>query len=1376
MAQAQIFGQNMVMSASLIWCAYKDRMALSRTQIPKPENHQDFERQCVFLWSAKLKDPNLQRLGRNGQNQHGLDIIGIRDDDPRNRVGIQCKLKSGKAKLTEKEVRTEFEAALAINPPLKEFHIVTTADSDTEIQLFAHQLSVEQMDAGRKLRFIIWGWQTIEDELGQYPDALLAFDDSYGVFGRQTLATVNKGIDLQQEGQEKILALMAEMHSSIKTLAPADTTIEVALAIEKHLDAEIDRYRDANNGGQRKIALPQFAALLERVQGDSVSGRILFRIKANIGSCHLRLGNEAEGIKWLLEAYDDAPLEPKAIANKAYAHLLMEDWDTVLAMGRENLTTETADEMLSSHVIQAARFAGLQGDPLALVPPKDRESAGVLLALALYQRPKGGDEWKTLSRVLAERFPKERLARQLGAEADLDDVVGGGEFVDYASLTASDLAKLKQSSTTLAELWEEAKADGGKFDESDIALCGNLILSHRAQGDHPSAMAIVRELLAIPELDDESVLRAAAAAMEAGDYAAVEEILPRLSASPSRNLLVVQMAVTKGDWDALGKLDPNDEVAYPPSERTLCRTVIRLGQLWRTPDVECVPQLAKLIQDIEKHARASVIVAQYCANKGQPALAEKAWDNARSNINDDSQIAGRMMVAMYAFRNRHWSDAASLLMGHVAMDRDSEELRALSGALVQERPIKQRAITFFAELPAEVRASARYRYLEGLMEFNRGDLPSAELIFSQEMEAAPRLDHLLMLVMILRRQNRTPEIPALLARFDLDMLDSAPIEKMRMAEELRRVGREREAIDLAYPVLRFNPNDEAVNVSYAILVFSMDGFGDIATADTVEVGTWVKLSGSHGKDFNFVIEEGSGDPTRGFLPPTHELAVRAIGKSVGDTTTIPQQFADEITWTIAEVKHRYLHALHDVLAEFPTKFPTSKGLLSFTMKDNDLSPVLEMVRRLSERGEKAVDLYVKSGIPFQLVAGLFNENPIEFAGGIIEMDDDIRTCLGIDPEREAAYALIRNRNRGGVVLDAHAAWTAATLDVLDVIEASLGPIYLPQSTLDSLITFRGFDDIRKSPSMTLVHRGGETFRREHTKEAADAREQYISQQIAKIKKACIVAPVAAPNDITPFESMILEECGERVFDAVYLCTDGRVLLSEDLRYRQFAKQMRVEGLWLQALLMEALGRGAISAQRYADAVVNLAILRHGPVAIDAPLIKSVIDSDPSGDLRTLEALSRYVGSRGADYLSHSGVVQEFINATIEDRSLDRLVRQRSISILLRNLIRHTDHKWPWIIEMLEEQLGFGDRQYLRGWLKGHFLNPAIVYALRRHVNSYVFQQALAASRRAAETSAEPALPSNNGGHSPALPVPYRPKQTSRRPDLPPSKRRSRRRK
>lgn len=111
--------------------------SLSATQIPKPSDEQAFERACVPLWCGLLKDPNVQKNGRRGQGQDGVDLYGIRDRDPDQYVGIQCKLKGDGKALSDKEVRTEVEKALKFKPALREFFIVTTAPDDAAMHELA---------------------------------------------------------------------------------------------------------------------------------------------------------------------------------------------------------------------------------------------------------------------------------------------------------------------------------------------------------------------------------------------------------------------------------------------------------------------------------------------------------------------------------------------------------------------------------------------------------------------------------------------------------------------------------------------------------------------------------------------------------------------------------------------------------------------------------------------------------------------------------------------------------------------------------------------------------------------------------------------------------------------------------------------------------------------------------------------------------------------------------------------------------------------------------------------------------------------------------------------------------------------------------------
>lgn len=1305
--------------------------ATTRTQIDKPDNFQDFERKCAVWWEHRLRDHNLQRFGRNGQRQNGVDIYGVKDGDVRKGVGIQCKLKSGHSELTATEVKREFNEALKFRPKLVEFHILTTSPTDTKLQTLAMELSIEEADKGNQIRFLIWGWNSICDEVGRHQETMLAFDDSYGLFGRglrddvsATALIVAEVRDVGTETRDLLVKATEDIRSLVASHGIGDSTVELALALEEHLDAEIDGYRDTGSAGQWIAALANFTRLLERVR-EKASGRILFRVKANIGACHLNLNDTAEGVRWLLEAYDDAPTEPKAISNRALAVLLQEDFETVMEMGRTNLLSQVADPMLSSHVIQAARYTSFQGDPLTLVPEKDIDTAGVQIALALYQRARRDGGWRETAWNLEGKFADEPRARQLAAEATLEEIIGVSGVLSHAGLTLNDRARLEDVAKTLHDLWESEKEAEGIFDEGDIALCGNLILAYRAIGDFKSAMSTVRYALTIENLDDEFIQRAAITAMEAGDPIG-REILPDLADGPIKNMLTVQSAVARQDWKQLSDFNPDDE-NYPESEIFLCQIAVRLAHLDEKPNNECGASLASLVDYVSHDVRASVLAAQFCKSKEQLQLASKAWENAMSGIGGETHVSGRLMAASYAFRNELWSDTAFLMYGHISTDHDNEEMRMLSSALVQERPPKQRAVDFFQALPAEIRTSRRYRYFEGIMRFNLGDLPEAERIFRDELESSPDLQLLGMLAMTLRRSNREPEIAPLLTMYEVEELDGSPMEKMTIAHELRRAGRLAEAFALAYPALRTNQNSAEVNLAYASLVFMSHDLGELIDVASVEVGTWVRLTDGNGKEFAFVFEEGTNDVTAGYLDSSHPIAEAAQGKTVGQEVLVPQALGNSLAWTVAEIKHRYLHAFHDVLENFQTKFPTANGLFSVTLKDDDISPVLEQVRLLSERGEKAVDLHTKTGIPIQLAAGLFHENPISYAYGVRDLDQDIKCCLGTYTERTAAFNVIENCDRRGTVLDAYAAWTAATLDVFDLIERILGPVFIAQSTLDDLLTFRGSDDFNGRSSLSLVHRGGETYKEERDAATVEARNSYVEQQIAKIERACSVVPAIAPNFLSSLDETILELCGERVMDPVFLCTGRRLLLSEDLSYRQLAAQaMNVQGVWLQSVLLYAKERGLMEHDRYATVCADLAALRHTTVALDARTLIDVVLQDPSDELRTLKGISRYIGDAGADYHSHIGVVREFVIASYENQAIDRLRRQRAMSILASSLIRNLGSRWVVAMDFLTRGILPIDRQYFHNWMRGHFLNPSEVY-VRREAQERRFATAMIAA-------------------------------------------------
>ena len=89
-------------------------MHAQQFDLPPPKDWQVFEDLCHALWQREWRCPAIQKHGRSGQQQRGVDIFGRPEGDNRYH-GIQCKAKSkaagGIAALTAKEVRLEVEEA-----------------------------------------------------------------------------------------------------------------------------------------------------------------------------------------------------------------------------------------------------------------------------------------------------------------------------------------------------------------------------------------------------------------------------------------------------------------------------------------------------------------------------------------------------------------------------------------------------------------------------------------------------------------------------------------------------------------------------------------------------------------------------------------------------------------------------------------------------------------------------------------------------------------------------------------------------------------------------------------------------------------------------------------------------------------------------------------------------------------------------------------------------------------------------------------------------------------------------------------------------------------------------------------------------------------
>jgi len=209
-------------------------------EIPKPRDWQAFQRNCVLLFRADLGDPNAQEYGRSGQNQSGIDILGVRRGDPKHYVGIQCRhiVKP----LKEAKIEEDCRAALKLSADLKELIFATTAPDDTGASDAAVVVEQRLQSEGHNLRVVVYGWGQLQTLIAVHEVAYNAFCPSHvASYAPQTPAT-----NFVSSGDISTLAaqIADQLRKSGIALSPTEAKVAGSNEEDPALHARIDVFRD----------------------------------------------------------------------------------------------------------------------------------------------------------------------------------------------------------------------------------------------------------------------------------------------------------------------------------------------------------------------------------------------------------------------------------------------------------------------------------------------------------------------------------------------------------------------------------------------------------------------------------------------------------------------------------------------------------------------------------------------------------------------------------------------------------------------------------------------------------------------------------------------------------------------------------------------------------------------------------------------------------------------------------------------------------------------------------------------------------------------------------------------------------------------------
>jgi cellulose synthase operon protein C len=610
----------------------------------------------------------------------------------------------------------------------------------------------------------------------------------------------------------------ASLASGVGFLASVSDGTANPNPLEKALNDEIDRYREQIVGGDAPIALKMLQSLLAGLPAYA-SAKIIFRIKANIGHCHLQLGDDEQAEKWLSDAYDAAPTEPKAIPNKILSLILVERYAKAFEFAKDALRADPENEYAAAYMLQAAASLKDVGDPFDLLPPALREREEVTLSRAAYlkfqqKRP----EWWEYSRRAAKRFPDNSKIQFIAAESHLDEATHDGEFM--RGLDEDLRARLEAAADVFEAAWTKVKGSGTPNRRDGTQALADGMVARQALRQFDRAIALAEVL--VERTNDEEVLLNLAQIAHFSDRDDLENrALGRIGQSGRAEFLRAMAHMDRNEWTQA--VEAFDRAEIPEAEAKVVQTIkalapIRVG----TAPVDAA-SFAGARAIAEGDPRSLIILARVANFRGLPEVAEDAVQASVAALGENSTAAERGMVAAYASEAGDNKRIIQVLDGHVPENIPSRDLMSLAEAHAREHPKRARNLRFFEGLPRAVRDITEYARCRASVLLDAGRPKDAERIFRGIICSNPQdvFSHLRLFEALLHL-NRQSEIAAIVLAVDECSLKGPPEYRMAFAHALRDAGAMDRALEFAYQLVRESPENSQIALGYVSLVLAKD--------------------------------------------------------------------------------------------------------------------------------------------------------------------------------------------------------------------------------------------------------------------------------------------------------------------------------------------------------------------------------------------------------------------------------------------------------------------------------------------------------------------------------------------------------------------------
>lgn len=1174
-------------------------------QLSWPNSDEDFEVMCHVLYGMVYKSGAFSRVGGHGQKQFGVDILGYDGLKP---IGIQCKRYTKKVfdlSTIKADIKKVEESDLKIDCLL----FATTASSRSDIVKAIFELSNERQKQG-KFSISVNFWEDISGYVRLYPEVGRTFIPGFP--GSTTLDikdAVGAHLDLylidrdrNTQVQSDILANTEKILNQLGTYQQDSMPPARGDEADPRVVASLNLIRDKLREGNCREALDQLNALGDPEEFKDQFSR--FRWYTNFAFVDLLEGRYEAAASGFLAAYQLAPEDEKANANRTHAFILNQDYESALSACEAGLKKYPMSNLLWSLKLNILQSLG-DPEPDRNLPKDLRNNSDVLFALAHLTRMKG--EYPAALEQLRQCIDKDggsfNAKRTYLADAlswcSLDIVLA-----HHGQLSCQQRSALSDALSRLEPLEQTIPAI--QSDHTSEELANNVTLALVLLGLNDRAYSLASHLLARHPLL-EGLLRIRLLELdERKDLTAIHKLTDKQieNLPPAILGILAEIAANQGDKAWYAEVMKLAEVSKLDPIRLEELRILSIHLTWVDGSKTDAIQAAQdYLVTHPEHVLARVILAKMLLQSERFSEATIEASTCIGYLPNECSSLDVLNVAELLYSLQEFSKASSIYSRLVRVPGDDEFTHRLLACLI-ESDQRHKAQDILNQLTPEVRELSAFRRIEANLARRMGDWARMRDLLAIELNAHPEsIGVALGYVGALYRLNDEATLKGYLGSNPIFKNSSAENE-FEFSKYEANSGFSSQALNRLYRLYRNNSNSTQVGSFFLVQILIGQDIPEMKPPLVAGSGCAIYLKNAAETRCIAIDTEPSNNLVSWpeLISPDSNISKLLMGSKISDHITLEQNLGNS-KFEVTCIESIYSFAARKAQEIIALAAEPAGPLWSVRLINEDgtldISTLLQSAKRRKEHVQRIFDTYKQHRIPIAMLAKALGSDPVTLLLEWPFREAPLFVGFGSHQERENSVKILQQQDQR-YVLDLLSITELMQRKCFDQVIKLIGRPLIPQTLKEHLMVILQQAETHY-PSSSLGVNNDQLVMAETPVQYYDNRLLFLKEMLRCINEYCDVVPTVGPHEITDMHRLLAEVLDHDSLDAVYLSIErDAILISDDGALRLIAAEAGVsKSIGIQPILMEACDRRIITKDVYADAVFGKLAAGHDFVSIRA---------------------------------------------------------------------------------------------------------------------------------------------------------------------------------